>query len=185
MMHSAKLTPEDKENIYTWAAEGVGYTEIVNRLENKISKQRIEQLCRRKGLNPKAKRDSVQQSNEKQWLLNYLSKFFEGQAVVVDQDTLNEMIYRYKIKARSPNFQVEFHEIEWHIVCPVLGIELNYFNTERMQDNSPTFDRIDSSKGYVPGNVCVISWKANRIKNDGSAEEHRLVSNYMFKRGAK
>ena len=38
-------------------------------------------------------------------------------------------------------------------------------------DDSFTIDRIDSDMGYVDGNIWVISWKANRAKNDLSASE--------------
>ena len=62
--------------------------------------------------------------------------------------------------------------------CPVLGIRL-----ERARgcvaDHSPTLDRIDPSLGYVPGNVAVISNRANRIKNDGTSEEHELIAQWM------
>lgn len=33
---------------------------------------------------------------------------------------------------------------------------------------SPTLDRIDPKKGYVPGNVAVISDKANAIKSNAN-----------------
>ena len=44
--------------------------------------------------------------------------------------------------------------------CPYLGIFLERGNG-RMIDSSPSLDRIDSSKGYIPGNVQVISLRAN------------------------
>ncbi len=37
--------------------------------------------------------------------------------------------------------------------------------------STPSLDRIDSSLGYVKGNVWVISWRANHIKTDASLEE--------------
>jgi hypothetical protein len=40
-------------------------------------------------------------------------------------------------------------------------------------------DRIDNSKGYTPSNIQVISWRANRIKADASADELRRVLAYM------
>lgn len=47
-------------------------------------------------------------------------------------------------------------------VCPVLGIQLERRSVT--SDNSATLDRIDWSRGYVPGNIAVISYRANRIK---------------------
>lgn len=64
--------------------------------------------------------------------------------------------------------------------CPVLGIELGWFNTS-MLDNSPSLDRIIPSLGYVKGNIAVISQKANRIKNDATAEELGKVYSWLNK----
>jgi hypothetical protein len=33
----------------------------------------------------------------------------------------------------------------------------------------------------VKGNVEVMSWRANRIKNNGTPEEHRKIANYLEK----
>ncbi len=38
-----------------------------------------------------------------------------------------------------------------------------------------SLDRIDNSKGYIPGNVAVISWRANLIKNSSTLEELEAV----------
>jgi hypothetical protein len=46
--------------------------------------------------------------------------------------------------------------------CPVLGIELQRGSVT--QDQSPSLDRLDPTKGYVPSNVTIISYLANRIK---------------------
>ena len=48
-------------------------------------------------------------------------------------------------------------------VCPVLGIPLTAPGNG-LGDNSPTIDRLDPRRGYVPGNVVIISMRANRFK---------------------
>ena len=49
-------------------------------------------------------------------------------------------------------------------LCPVLGTPLDFgFNNN---ENSPTLDRLIPSRGYVVGNVNMISMRANRMKND-------------------
>lgn len=81
-------------------------------------------------------------------------------------------------------WDIAFGDITWAEVCPILGIELDYF-AETRQENSVSFDRIDSSKGYVTGNVQVISWRANRIKNDGTPEEHEKIAAYLRSLGTR
>lgn len=63
--------------------------------------------------------------------------------------------------------------------CPVLGYELVYLVSRDDQGHvlphSASLDRIDSTKGYIPGNVQIISWRANRIKADATVEELKSV----------
>ncbi len=62
--------------------------------------------------------------------------------------------------------------------CPILGIRLGRKGGVAC-DTSPTLDRIRPALGYVPGNVAVISMRANRIKNDGTPEEHEAIARFM------
>lgn len=64
--------------------------------------------------------------------------------------------------------------------CPVLGIPLCYTHAQ-IQDDSPSVDRFYPARGYVQGNVFIISAKANRIKNDASLEELLRVAEWMQK----
>lgn len=59
--------------------------------------------------------------------------------------------------------------------CPVLGIKIKANDTNKPLDSSPSIDRIDSTKGYVKGNIRIISNRANRIKADATIEELRKV----------
>ena len=75
-------------------------------------------------------------------------------------------------------FSIELSDIIVPEKCPLLGIVL-FPKDHRSQGkknsgagpNSPSLDRIDPSKGYVKGNVWVISWRANKIKSDATLEE--------------
>lgn len=55
-------------------------------------------------------------------------------------------------------------------LCPVLGVELAFGNTEG-RNNSPSIDRIIPALGYIKGNIVIVSLKANRIKSNASPEE--------------
>lgn len=64
------------------------------------------------------------------------------------------------------------------LYCPVLAIPLDYSDN----DHKPTLDRHDNLKGYITGNVYVISMKANRLKNNATIDEIRLLYKYMQKK---
>lgn len=71
----------------------------------------------------------------------------------------------------------DIDEIGIPIVCPVLGIPL-YFHRSRVQDDSISFDRIDSTQGYCLGNVIVVSYRANRLKSDASLDELKKITQF-------
>lgn len=64
--------------------------------------------------------------------------------------------------------------------CPALGIRLERNVGGRAQGKrSPTLDRIDPRKGYVRGNVIVLSAKANQMKSTGAPEELERVAAFV------
>lgn len=60
-------------------------------------------------------------------------------------------------------------------VCPVLGIPL-FMGTSKDHRNAPSVDRIIPALGYVPGNVRVISHRANNLRSNGTAAELKKVA---------
>lgn len=86
---------------------------------------------------------------------------------------------RYRARKKGVEFSITEHSLDWPTHCPVLGIELDYARERIHQENSPTIDRIVGELGYVPGNVRVISFRANRIKANATAAELRLVADYV------
>lgn len=87
-------------------------------------------------------------------------------------------------RSRAKKDGLEFNITEDDIIipekCPLLGIKLE-LGTKYDYDNSPSLDRIDNSKGYVKGNVWVISNKANSMKNSSSKEELLLFCKNILK----
>ncbi len=45
-------------------------------------------------------------------------------------------------------------------------------------DFAPSLDRLIPSLGYTPGNVVVVSWRANRLKNNASLTDLRALVDF-------
>jgi len=76
-------------------------------------------------------------------------------------------------------FDLEESDLIVPTVCPVLGIPLRW--DKRSKETTPSVDRLIPSKGYVKGNIHIISGRANRLKNDASLEELEKVVEYVRK----
>jgi hypothetical protein len=85
---------------------------------------------------------------------------------------------KHRAKKKGFEFSITVDDFDLPDVCPVLGIPLVIGNTKQA-NNSPTLDRLDSSKGYISGNVRVISWRANDIKRNSTIEELEAIIRYM------
>lgn len=81
--------------------------------------------------------------------------------------------------AKGNYWDVEYEDIIWPTHCPILGIELDYF-AEKAHDGSMSFDQLVAGEGYTKENMIIMSWRANRIKNDGTAEEHRKIYEFIL-----
>ena len=65
-------------------------------------------------------------------------------------------------------FNITEDDISIPVTCPLLGIPvvMTLGKGGSGRENGWSLDRLDASKGYVKGNVWVISGKANRMKQD-------------------
>lgn len=79
-----------------------------------------------------------------------------------------------RAKKKGFDFDIELSDIYIPEYCPLINIKM-YSAEGLIVDNSPSVDRIDSKKGYVKGNVWVISHKANTMKSDATLEELELL----------
>ena len=103
---------------------------------------------------------------------------------------------KYTAKGRRVNVPQEFDIDEEHLkqldtdTCPLLGIPIQW-NVGKHQGkgnakpgqswqskDSKSLDRIRSTKGYIKGNVQIISWRANSLKGDATLEEMVLIGKW-------
>lgn len=70
-------------------------------------------------------------------------------------------------------------DIKIPVYCPILGLKLTTGTGRGPKPNSASLDRIIPDLGYVPGNIAVISHRANTIKNSGTADEHQKIADWI------
>ena len=79
-----------------------------------------------------------------------------------------------RAKRRGLEFNIEVDDIVIQNQCPIL--QRKYL---KYTDMAPSLDRMDNSKGYIKGNVEVISVRANRMKGDYTMEELTKLLEYI------
>lgn len=104
------------------------------------------------------------------------------------KNPLQFMLVAAKARAKRKKIQFSLTQDDLSLpdICPILGIPLKISRAKRnkskkglSRENSPSLDRINNSKGYVKGNVIVVSYKANTIKNNATLKElKKIVSFY-------
>ena len=97
----------------------------------------------------------------------------------------------WRAKARAVRCGMEFaltleDAPDVPVYCPVLGIKLEAGRVNgKHNPASPSLDRIDGRKGYVPGNVRIISYRANTLKTNATVAELRAVLQDLVDTGAE
>jgi hypothetical protein len=80
-----------------------------------------------------------------------------------------------RARRKGLEFSITPNDITAPEYCPVFpSMKLDSHDLH----HCPTLDRLNNSKGYIPGNVRVISHRANSIKGFATAEELYRVAEY-------
>jgi len=157
--------------------------------EDRLSYQRSYSAANREQINAK-QREYRGRNKEKhlQWVKEY-NKKPENIAKTKERSKRywrnNWSVYKcmaLKSKARRSNldFNLEPSDLILPTHCPVFGIPL-VISDSILSGNSPSVDRIDNSKGYVKGNVVIVSHKANSMKRAATVVEMRQLADFYEK----
>jgi len=122
---------------------------------------------------------AVHKAKVKEYRQNNLKQYAEKQAQYYDDNPDKYLVIVAKTRAKKNGipFDLKAEDITVPTHCPVLGIPLSR-GTKGFHESSPSLDRIIPEKGYVKGNVIVVSFKANRMKQNATVEE--LGKLYFF-----
>ena len=88
---------------------------------------------------------------------------------------------KQRAKTKGLDFNIDITDINFPDKCPLLNTPLGSFYGGAT-DNSYSIDRIDSSKGYIKGNVWIISKRANTLKGNATLEELEMLVKNLRRR---
>lgn len=103
-------------------------------------------------------------------------RYFEKYKRVKEEEILSNC--RQRAKNYNIPFNLELSDIVIPKYCPVFGIEIRK-NEIHKSNHSPSIDRIIPEKGYIKGNICIISDKANRLKSNMTIQDIEKLLNYI------
>lgn len=118
-----------------------------------------------------------------------ISKDFQHRQRI--EDPIKVMLYDAKKRAKKKNlpFDIVGKDIERVTHCPVFGVELDYLPAPKKcgikplpPANRASLDRLVPELGYVKENVIIVSWRANKLRNDASPTELKLLAEFYCKR---
>lgn len=82
-----------------------------------------------------------------------------------------------RAKAHGVPFDIDIEDVIVPDRCPVFGFEWR----SGSNDTVPSLDKIVPEKGYVKGNIVVVSMRANRMKSEASIEDLRKLADFYSK----
>lgn len=84
---------------------------------------------------------------------------------------------KVRSKAMGVAFNLTIDDLVLPEKCPVFGTEMYW--SDKITDDTPSLDRLVPSMGYVKGNVTFMSYKANRMKNNGTLQELEMLVTWL------
>jgi hypothetical protein len=84
-------------------------------------------------------------------------------------------------KTKNLEFNLTLDDIVIPEYCPYLGTKITQILGSGVVWTNASIDRIDSSKGYIKGNVEIISRKANSMKNMATKKEMVVFAKNILK----
>jgi hypothetical protein len=102
------------------------------------------------------------------------------------ENVMKHLICAAKNRAKKKGlpFDLKPGDLTLPEICPVLGIPI-VPGSKSSKSASPSIDRFIPEKGYVKGNVQVISMLANELKGDDTLEQLRGLGEWITQEIAK
>lgn len=118
----------------------------------------------------------------KQYSLDNPEKVSQGKRKYYIDNLPKFMLKSAQIRAKQDGIPctITIDDIVIPEYCPILGIAL-VPSSRRSRDESPSLDKVDPDQGYVPGNVQVVSNKANTMKSSANRKELKAFADWVYR----
>lgn len=138
----------------------------------------------------KRRQEYSKEYNKKYYLINkekIIKQTTENKKRIAKEDPVYSLFVRAKERAKKRNILFDIDKEYLKSIypknnrCPILDIDfqLGFLNEiKKNKDYAPSLDRIIPSKGYVKGNLVIVSFIANRVKNNVSVETLEKIVNF-------
>jgi hypothetical protein len=105
-----------------------------------------------------------------------LSQIYHNTALTKPKRVLSILYCAARVRARKRGieFTIQREDLVMPNLCPVFRVPM----VPRTK-HAPSIDRKDNTKGYVPGNVFIISKRANSIKREATKEDLEALVQYV------
>ena len=125
-------------------------------------------------------KDKIKEYQDEYRILN--QQRIKAQRTTYSNDNHNRIMWSgSKSRAKRDNleFNIDHDDVIIPEFCPILHTRLEV-SKGSVSHNSPSLDRIDPSKGYIKGNVQVISYKANTMKSNADIQDLVLFAGWVL-----
>lgn len=111
--------------------------------------------------------------NQKRYYLNNKDKITKYNNSWIIQNPAKYLFNtaQQRAKRKGIEFSIKVEDIKIPEYCPYLNIPLTNTRGEFHVQSNLSLDRIDSTIGYIPGNIQVISHLANSMKQNATKEQ--------------
>lgn len=159
--------------------------------ENTTEKRRSHyiHLCNKCKNTSESKRQKLKNETSEEWRLNVRRRTAKSKAKIRKEHPRRskaQLLYN-SARKRATKKNLEFNISSKYLEsimpneCPIMKVTLLYERYDKHKYTA-SLDRIDSDKGYVKGNVQIISYIANLMKSNATKEELIAFSDYYKKK---
>jgi hypothetical protein len=127
-------------------------------------------------MTPKQRREWQQQSHDAEKIRYANDPYHE---IIAQARRAAKSAWERGAKRGARRFTITVDDLDWPQYCPVFPwIKLHYPGHYRHDPAGVSLDRLNNKIGYVPGNVIVVSLRANILRKNATQQELEALAKF-------